>query len=110
NTNKNENDGETDPEINKTVHQIGQQEVEGTQAKNRANVRGINDEGILSDGEDGRNGIDREDKVHHIDHEQNQSKRGEHEPPINSRREVGAAKVARHWHRSASRPQEQTAA
>ena len=88
NSNKNENDGEADPEINKPSHQVGQQEVEGPQAENRANVRGINDERVLSDSEDGRNGIDREDKVHHIDHEQNQSERREHEPSINSRREM----------------------
>ena len=110
NSNKNENDGEAEPEINKPIHQIGQQEVEGTQAENRANVRGINDEGVLSDGEDGRNGIDREDKVHHIDHEQNQSKRGEHEPPIDPRGEMGAAKVLRHRHQFAAHPQEPAAA
>ena len=53
-SNKNENDGEADPEINKPIHQIGQQEVKGTQAENCANVRRINDERVLGDGEDGR--------------------------------------------------------
>src|SRR4029077_5684626 len=38
-------------EINETVHQTCQQEVKRSQAKNRADVRRINDEWVLSDGE-----------------------------------------------------------
>src|SRR5437763_13584869 len=73
NSNKNENDGEAAPKINKAIHQIGQQKVEGAQSENRANVRGIDDKGVLGNREDGRNGIDREDKVNNGDQEKNQA-------------------------------------
>ena len=75
NSNKNEDDGEANPKINKPIHQIGQQEVEGTQPKNGADVRGVNNERVLRDGENSRNGIDRENEVHHVNHKQDQGKR-----------------------------------
>ena len=69
---KNENDRQADTKVDKPVHQIRQQKIEGAQAKDRADVRGINNEGVLRDGENGWNGIDREDEIHHVDHKQNQ--------------------------------------
>src|SRR5437762_13230580 len=54
-------DSESVAQIDKTIHQVREQEVERTQTKDGANVRGVNDEGISCDREDGRNGIDRED-------------------------------------------------
>src|ERR1700760_4711198 len=44
-------------EINETVHQTCQQEVKRSQAKDRADVRRIDDEWVLSDSENCRNRI-----------------------------------------------------
>jgi len=75
---KHQNEGEAAPKIDEASHQIGEQEIEGTQSNDRANIWGIHNEGVLRDSEYRRDWIDREDKVHDIDHEQNQSERSKH--------------------------------
>ena len=62
-------------EINETVHQPRQQEVKRSQAKDRADVRRINNEWILTDREDGRDRIHCKRQVRDFNHDHGQSKR-----------------------------------
>ena len=63
------------------MHGGGKREVEGAQAQDGEDVGGVDDEGVLGDGEDGRNRVDREDQVHELDdderHEERRDEAGE---------------------------------
>ena len=62
-------------EINETVHQTCQHEVKRSQAKDRADVRRINNEWILTNREDGWDRIHCECQVRDFNHNHGQSKR-----------------------------------
>ena len=64
-----EHESEAGSQVNKTVHQTGEQEVERPQAENRANIRCINNERVTRDSEDRGDRIDRKDQVCDLDHD-----------------------------------------
>src|SRR4030095_17190251 len=49
-----EHESQAGSQVNETVHQTGEQEVKGSQAENRANIRRINNKRIARDREDRR--------------------------------------------------------
>ena len=59
-------------EIDEILHRAGEQEVERAQAEDGADVGGVDDEGIGRDAEDGGNGIEGEDEVGHLHHEEHE--------------------------------------
>jgi hypothetical protein len=75
-------------EINETVHQTCQQEIKRPQAKNRADVRRINNERILTNRKDGWDRIHRERQVRDFNHDHGESKRREHPAAIHAHSEV----------------------
>ena len=50
---------------------------------------------IGRDGENGRNGIDREDEVHDVDQDQDQKQRREHEPPVDADHKTASVEFRR---------------
>ena len=91
-----EDDGQAGLEINEAIDHVREKEVERAQSENGADVRGVDDELILGDGEDGRDGIDREDQVHDVDQNQDERERGEHQMPVDAHREMSPVEFLRH--------------
>ena len=91
-------------EINETVHQTRQQEVKRSQAKDRADVRRINNEWILTDREDGWDRIHCERQVRDFNHDHGQSKRREHPAAIDVHSEVLIVKLIGDRKNSATKP------
>ncbi|MNZ32180.1 hypothetical protein D3C78_495020 [compost metagenome] len=58
------------------MHQRRQGEVQGTQAEDGEDVRGVDDEGVLGDGEDRRHAVHREDQVGQLYQHQGEEQRG----------------------------------
>ena len=75
-----ENDRQPDVQIDKARDQVGEEKIQRSQPKNRADVGGINDEGVTRDREYGGNGINRKNQVHGFDHNQNKREGSEHPP------------------------------
>lgn len=75
-------------EIYETIHQTCQQEIKRSQAKDRADVRRINNEGILTDREDGWNRIHSKSQVRDFNHDHGQRERREHPAAIHLHSEV----------------------
>src|SRR5688572_19043092 len=71
-----EDGGEAGLEVDEAVDQVGQQEVHRPQAQDRERVAGENQERILGHGEDRGDGVDGEDDVGGLDHDQNEEQRG----------------------------------
>ena len=68
-------DGQRVLQVLEAVDGGGQREVQRAQAEDGEDVRGVDDEGILRDGEDGGNRIDREDQVDELHHDQRHEQR-----------------------------------
>ena len=83
---------------------MGEEKVERTQAKNRADVGSIDDELILSDREHRRDRVNGKDKVHQIDHNQNERQRSEHPAPVDIRFEVLVMEIPRDRDHFSNRP------
>ncbi len=101
---KAEHESEPCSEVNEALHQAGQQKVERSQAENRANIGGINDERIARNREDRGNRIDRKDQVRDLDHDHGQGKWGQHRAAIDAHFKVFAMKFACNWKYAAAHP------
>ena len=73
---------ESDFKVNETIYHFCEQKIKRTQPEDGAGIGGINNERVAGNREYGGNGIDREDKVHHIDYDQGQRKRRQHPPAV----------------------------
>ena len=79
------------------VEHPGKGEIERTQAEDREDIRGIDDERILGDSEDCRNRIDREDQIGNLHEDENHEERRGHEDAIFTHEKLVAAEVAGGW-------------
>ena len=93
--NKTENERETRLQINEAIDQMGEEKVERTQAEDGADVGSVDDKRILGNREHRWNGINRKDKVHHVDDDEGEGQRSQHPAPIDARFEVFAIKLRR---------------
>src|SRR5690606_10765213 len=84
---------QADLQVVELVHHSCKQEVERTQAENREDVGGKDDERIGGHTKDGGDGIDREDDVRALDHEQDQEQRSSPELSLLHHEELGASVV-----------------
>src|SRR5213593_1213433 len=75
---KREHEREAGFQINETIYQVCEQEIERAQPENGADVRRINNKRVLSDRENGRDRIDRENQIHYVDDDQDQRERRQH--------------------------------
>src|SRR4029077_13728543 len=79
--------------IDKLVNDTGQQEIQGTQPKNSANVGGVDDERVACNAKDRRDRVDGEENVRDLDNNQHKSQRRQH-PPAFEKHGEGRAEVA----------------
>ena len=73
-----EHDRQADIEESQVAHHAGQQEVERPQAENGEDVRGVDDEHVLRDGQHRRNRVDGEHQVGRLDDEQHEEELRHH--------------------------------
>jgi hypothetical protein len=66
---------EAQPQVVKRMDDARQQEVEGPKPEDGEHVRGVDDERVLGDGEDGRNRVHREDQVGRLHQHQHHEER-----------------------------------
>ena len=64
------------------VDDPGQGEIQRAQAQDREHIRGINDERVRADGQDGGDGVDGEDQVGNLDDDQDHEHRGHEEKAV----------------------------
>ena len=67
--------GQAHLQVDEPVHRSRQHEIHRAQAEDGKDVRGVNDEGVARDGEDGRHAVDGEDHVGDFDGDQGEEKR-----------------------------------
>ena len=72
-----EHDGQANLEVAEVLDRAGEDEVERAQAEDGKDVRGEYDEGVGGDGEDGGDGVEREDQVGGLDQDEHERERGE---------------------------------
>ena len=76
---------------------VSEGEIEGAEAEYGEDVRGIDDEGVARDGQDGGNGVDGEDDVHGFEgHQREEQWRGVPFAVL-ADEELLALVVAHHW-------------
>ncbi len=92
-----EDEGQPDVQVDEALHRSGEQEVERAQAQHRADIGGVDDERVTRDAEDGRDGIQREDQVGELHHEQDQEAQREAHLSLLAHQE--APRVRAHGHR-----------
>src|SRR6266545_665631 len=107
---KAEHESEPCSEVNEALHQAGQQKVERSQAENRANIGGINDERVARNREDCGNRIGRKDQVRDFDHDHGESKWGQHPAAIDAHFKMFAMKFGCNWKYTAARAHHPTLA
>src|SRR5205807_9070845 len=95
-SNKGEHEREAGFQINEPIHQVREQEIERAQTKNGADVRRINNKRVLSDRKNGRDRIDRENEVHHVDDDEDKRERRQHPAVVDLGGEVLSVKFVGH--------------
>src|SRR5690554_6504003 len=73
--NEDQHQGQGVLEIDEPVHQRGKGKIQRTQTQNGEDVRGIDDEGILSDGKDRRHAVHGKHQISQLDQHQRQKQR-----------------------------------
>src|SRR5919197_1207727 len=66
----------------KYFHHPGQGEIKSTQTQNGENVRGVHDERVTGNGQNGGNGINREQNIRGLNRKQNEKQRRSVSPAI----------------------------
>jgi len=80
-------------EVAKFCEEVGEEEVEGTKSHDGHDVRGIGQEGMAGDGEDGGNGVEREDDVGEFDSDEGEEEDCDHAPSVFHDKELVLAKA-----------------
>ena len=79
---KGEDDCQSRLKIDELVNDTGEQEIQRTQSKNRANVGGVDNERVARNAKDRRDGVDSEENVGDLDHDQRKSQLRQQPPAV----------------------------
>jgi len=93
-----EDDREALAQVVEPVEQAGQQEVQGAQAEDREGVGRVDDEQLVADREDGRDAVDGEHEVGHLDRDDHREQRGRHATTVLPDEEPGTGVLVAHRH------------
>lgn len=96
-TDEYEDDRQTQLEIDKSIDNIRQQEIERSESQNCEDIRCEDNERIARDGKDRRNGIDGENHIGRFDSHQRQQQRRCEQLPVLPNEKLVAAETVGYW-------------